>query len=135
MQRLVYISTARGAVSPALVVDILGKSRLNNQRDGLTGLLIVGGSRFFQLLEGPPALLERTYGRIKSDPRHFALVELERKPIAAISLPNWEMAYMEAGGASGDTLAQMVGRLTGGITDLGLQAHLRGFADFHSRAA
>lgn len=135
MERLIYVSTARGQVTPEMVADILGRSRINNGRNGLSGLLIVGGRRFLQVLEGHKVLLDATYHRIKADPRHFALVELERAEIAERSFPDWEMGYMELGSGSEDTLARLVERLTDGVTDASLRANLRGFAELHSRAA
>jgi hypothetical protein len=64
-------------------------SRRNNARDGLSGLLLVGGRRFLRVLEGPTAALDRAYDRIRQDPRHFALVELARRPVSAASFPAW----------------------------------------------
>ncbi|CAA9528586.1 MAG: Sensors of blue-light using FAD [uncultured Sphingomonas sp.] len=132
MKQLVYISTSRSEV-PSLteVESILSASRRNNARDGLTGLLIVGGRRFLQALEGPEAQLSAAYARIKRDPRHFALVELSRKPITKASFPDWAMGY-EAG--RGD-LAELVYQLTSMIDEPSLQAQLRGFAQLHSKAA
>jgi hypothetical protein len=135
MERLIYISTARGEVTPQMVADILGRSRINNGRDGLTGLLIVGGRRFLQVLEGHTVLLDKAYARIKADARHFALVELERAVITERSFPDWEMGYMELGNGSEETLARLVERLTDGVQDASLRANLRGFAELHSRAA
>jgi hypothetical protein len=132
MQQLVYISTSRSEV-PSLteVESILSASRRNNARDGLTGLLIVGGRRFLQVLEGPESRLADAYARIKRDPRHFAIVELSRKPIAKPSFPDWHMGY-EAG--QGD-LGELVYQLTSMINEPSLQAQLRGFAQLHSKAA
>ena len=135
MERIVYISTAQQPIVSETVGKILGQSRLNNQRDGLTGLLIVGGRRFLQVIEGERAPLEAAYRRISADPRHFALVLLERRPISSRSFPNWDMGHIEAGTASGETLATMVGRLTEGVEEPNLRAHLRSFAELHSQAA
>ena len=43
MERIIYISTARSDPDREIVEDILRVSRRNNRRDGLTGLLVVGG--------------------------------------------------------------------------------------------
>ena len=53
--QLVYISTMRAPVSTAECEEILAVSRRNNARDNISGLLVVGTTRFLQLLEGPPA--------------------------------------------------------------------------------
>jgi hypothetical protein len=132
MEQLVYVSTSRSE-APSLVEieSILSASRRNNARDGLSGLLIVGGRRFLQVLEGPAPQLDATYARIKRDPRHFAVVELSRKPVDKLSFPNWDMGY-EAGQGS---LAELVYQLTSMIDEPSLQAQLRGFAQLHSKAA
>lgn len=130
MQQIVYISTSRTAVPASTQVEaILATSRRNNQRDGLSGLLIVGGRRFLQVLEGPRQMLETTYARIKRDPRHFALVELSRRDIAERAFPRWSMGY-EAG-----NLLPLVTGLTEQVADPSLQAQLRSFAELHSKAA
>jgi len=93
----------------------------------------VGGRRFLQVLEGPAALLDATYRRIEADPRHFALVKLSRKPIAARSFPDWEMGYQESG--SGQALSEIVERLVGPLQDRNMRAELSTFAELHTRAA
>jgi hypothetical protein len=132
MEQLVYISTSRSEAPSLMEVEsILSASRRNNARDGLSGLLIVGGRRFLQVLEGPAEQLDAAYARIKRDPRHFALVELSRRALAKRSFPNWDMGY-EAG--QGD-LSELVFQLTSLVDDPSLQAQLRGFAQLHSKAA
>lgn len=135
MERILYVSTSRGPLGKATVIDILERSRRNNRRDGLTGLLVVGGQRFLQVIEGPSAALDRAYERIKADPRHFALVQIERKAIAERAFESWDMGYTEASIGHGATLSSMVEGLTQCVEDPGLRAHLRSFADIHSRAA
>lgn len=132
MQQIVYISTSRAEVpSMAQVEDILASSRRNNKRDELSGLLIVGGRRFLQVLEGPGHMLDLAYTRIKQDPRHFALVELSRRDVAARAFPDWAMGY-EAGD---EELLPLVTALTERVDDLSLKAQLRTFAELHSKAA
>ena len=57
LEQLVYISTSRSPshVPQSEIDAILAVSRRNNGRDGLTGLLAIGGRRFLQVLEGPSA--------------------------------------------------------------------------------
>lgn len=135
MQRLLYVSTSRMPVSPANLADILAASRRNNRRDGLTGLLVVGRQRFLQVLEGDAEALERTYARIRRDLRHFALVELERRSVEQRGFPDWDMGCRNGFRRDDESLAAIVDRLTEGVEDLSLRAHLRGFAELHSAAA
>lgn len=132
MEQIVYISTARVEPDAAMLESILAVSRRNNSRDGLTGLLVVGGRRFLQVLEGPGALCEAAYRRIGYDERHFAMVQLSRKPIDERAFGDWDMGFENAGDVP---LTAMVGLLTERVSDPILQAHFRSFAELHSRAA
>lgn len=137
MEQIVYISTARALVpGAAMLKDILSTSRRNNHRDGLTGVLVVGGCRFLQAIEGPRQSLDQAYRRIQVDERHFALVQLSRKPITTRSFPDWDMAFEQGGSADNfDDLAVVVARMTDTLDDPDLKAQLRSFADLHARAA
>jgi hypothetical protein len=137
MEQIVYISTARAVAPDAqLVEDILRVSRRNNRRDGLTGLLIVGGRRFLQVIEGPKLTLDAAFRRIKSDDRHFAVVELSRRAVTDRSFCDWDMAYQEGGSGEGfSDLVGIVSGMTEPLGDVNLKAQLRGFAELHSRAA
>lgn len=136
MLQLIYISTARGAVDEALLAAILDASRANNVTAGVTGLLVSGGRRFLQALEGPERAVLDTYARIQADPRHFALVLLSCRTVETRSFGNWSMAY-EGGAAVPDDagLVDSVGRLVEGVADPNMRAQFTGFAELHARAA
>lgn len=132
MERIIYISTARSDPDREIVEDILRVSRRNNRRDGLTGLLVVGGRRFLQVLEGPRALTEAAYVRIRADQRHFALVELSRKLITERAFAGWDMGCEQL---DGDDLSTLVHQLTESLHDADLQAQFRSFVELHRKAA
>jgi hypothetical protein len=46
MLQLVYISSCRTEIDPAMLTGIIDISRRNNERAGVTGLLVAGGRRF-----------------------------------------------------------------------------------------
>jgi hypothetical protein len=119
-----------------LLQSILATSRRNNERLGVSGLLVAGGRRFLQALEGPPAAVLATYARIAADPRHFAVVQLSCKEVAARQFGSWAMAH-EAGGESGggSDLQRTVEDLIGPLADKTLRAQFTGFAEIHARAA
>ena len=132
MEQIVYISTSREDIGPLLLDSILASARRNNARDGLTGLLIVGNRRFLQVLEGPSEACLSCYDRIRADPRHFAVVQLSRRTISERSFGDWSMGFEQGGD---EPLSEVVDRLTRHVGDPYLQAHLRSFADLHSKAA
>lgn len=111
MLQLVYISTARGPSPAAAIRDILLASRRNNARDGITGLLYSDGQRFLQAIEGPTDQVQATFERIRADARHWALVVLSRREIAAPEFGDWEMAY-RATGAESNSFVRRVQLLT-----------------------
>lgn len=97
MLQIVYVSTA----APGQVIDpeaILARARVNNGRDGITGMLYFDGTRFMQAMEGPADQVESTLARIKADPRHRALVMLSRRSIETREFGEWAMAAHVPGG-------------------------------------
>lgn len=135
MIRLLYISTARQPITPPVVADILRTSRRNNARCDVTGLLIVGGRRFLQTLEGPDDAVQATFDRISRDSRHFAVVQLAREVIAARQFADWAMGA-QAGATPGDaaSIDQAVAALIAPITDPSLKGYFTGFAERHAAA-
>ena len=136
MLQLVYISTSREVLDPQVLDHILTVSRRNNAAAGVTGLLLSGGRRFLQALEGPEDKVRATYERIFGDPRHFAIVELSRREIASRQFGEWAMGY-NAGGEAGEEndLRGVVRKLILPLTDRHLRAQFLGFAEIHARAA
>ena len=136
IQQLVYISTMRGAASPEMYQQILATSRRNNGRDGITGLLVAGGNRFLQLLEGPTDKVRETYARIRDDERHFATVVLSARTVERRYCPDWTMGYVTGGAAPEQAdLPTIVEVLTAPIEDKLLKAQFTGFAELHGAAA
>ncbi|WP_010219296.1 BLUF domain-containing protein [Sphingomonas sp. PAMC 26621] len=133
MIRLIYISTARATLSSAELDGILRTSRRNNAAVNVTGLLIVGGRRFLQTLEGPSSAVMQTYERIKGDARHFAAVILDNRPITERSFPGWAMGHQPSGTLRGDaTIAKDVAALIAPITDPTVRVYFAEFARKHA---
>jgi hypothetical protein len=134
--QIVYISTARQPMSQDLLDSILAASRRNNARDGVSGLLLAGGRRFLQALEGPGEVVLGTYGRICTDRRHGAVVQLGCRTVAERQFGDWSMAFQAGGEAGpGTDLRSAVTRLIGPLDDPNLRAQFEGFATLHARAA
>jgi len=85
--------------------SILAASRRNNEREGLTGLLVAGAKRFLQALEGPEQAVLDAYARIKSDPRHHAIVLLTGRAVERCDFGDWSMACERAGKARSTRLS------------------------------
>ena len=134
--QLAYISTAKGGVDQPLLDAILSVSRLNNARQDVTGLLVSGGRRFLQVLEGPDQAVLATYARIQNDPRHRGFVLLGCDPVAERAFGQWSMAHRNGGiQVADDSLQQAVEALTAKIANPNLRAQFSGFAKLHGQAA
>jgi hypothetical protein len=93
MIELAYISTSSWSYSKADLDEILLKSRANNRRDGITGLLLYRGGTVLQLLEGEAVSVHSLYEKLRRDARHHSLVTLYDRPLAARKFPHWAMAF------------------------------------------
>lgn len=130
MRRLLYISTARTPINPTELDGILRVSRRNNAAVGVTGLLVAGGRRFLQALEGPEDAVRSTYARIQADPRHFAVVVLADQAIVERSFASWSMGYQPGAPLIGEgKIADEVTALVGPIADPTLRGYFGGFAE------
>lgn len=103
MQRLIQIIyISRSTFTPSgltmgiepNVARILAKSRINNRRNGLVGVLYFGDGCFFQCLEGDEAAVDALYVRLQSDSRHKDIKLFSRKQINALSYADWSMKYV-----------------------------------------
>lgn len=135
MLQLVYISSAKAPVSGAVLDNILAVSRRNNAAVGVSGLLVAGGRRFLQALEGPEQAVLATYARIQADHRHRALVLLSRRQVDERGFGDWSMAYEEGDTPGDDDLRTIIQSLTVRLKDQNLRAQFTGFAEIHARAA
>lgn len=136
MLQIAYISTAKGIVDQALLDSILTVSRRNNAAADISGLLVSGGRRFLQVLEGPDQAVLTTYARIQADPRHRGFVLVTCQGVTERAFGDWSMAYREGGiHISDDRLESAVAALTAKIADPNLRAQFSGFAKLHARAA
>ena len=89
---LLYVS--RSADLDAGDVDgICRQSQLNNQRDGITGLLVFDGAAFCQLVEGPHAALGGLRQRLERDHRHCEMRVLHLGPSPTRRFPSWRLGY------------------------------------------
>lgn len=107
---LVYASRATQPFDEADLRALLQKSRFNNSRDGISGMLTYVKGMFFQMLEGPEDRVEAAYRRISSDPRHDSLRRIQSLRIEKRHFPQWTMGFPTPN-------ADMLSRFTG-YTDL-----------------
>ena len=90
---IVYISTAIADFGAADLLKLLKQARGFNEQAGITGVLMYGGGRFVQVLEGCPAAVRCLYARIEADPRHGRLEVLADGPLARREFKSWHMSF------------------------------------------
>lgn len=95
MIRLLYCSQAKIESTPDSIEAILLASRRNNQKVGITGVLIHGGGMFMQVLEGPEQAVLRTYVKILEDKRQTDGRIIHISPIKDRLFNNWTMGDIE----------------------------------------
>lgn len=90
---LVYISSAIRLMTDAELSELLLKSRQNNDRVGVTGMLLYKDGNFMQVLEGEELEVATVHARIMEDIRHKDILTLLRDPIDARNFGEWSMAF------------------------------------------
>ena len=137
MLQLVYISSARQAITQATCREVLEISRRNNRINNVTGLLVAGKRRFLQAIEGPTDAVRATYAKIVADPRHYACVLLSEHFLNERHFGSWAMGYTPGGSDLSDEarLAAIVTSLVDPVSDASMRAQFIGFAELQSRAA
>ena len=109
-RRVLYVATARKPFSREELAALLAKSRANNERDDVTGMLLYRDSLFIQALEGPPGAMGALLGRIRADSRIINCDLIDDTEAQDRVFPDWRMAFRN-------------------LDDPGIAAH-PGFSDF-----
>lgn len=89
---LTYWSRATSPMSEEELLEILQKSRRNNGRRGVTGLLLYRDQCFLQVLEGSEAVIESLIKTIEADPRHHSFRTLCRET-GPRQFGEWQMGF------------------------------------------
>lgn len=93
MRQIVYFSTAAERQDTIVVAAILAVSRDKNRRHGISGLLIAGGHRYLQVIEGEARAVGSLIHAIRADSRHLGVTVMIDHPVGERSFQNWSMAY------------------------------------------
>ena len=129
MRQIAYFSTAAEPQTAELVHGILVESRINNRRKGITGLLVAGGNRYLQVIEGKREAVQSLYAAIRRDRRHLAVTTLLDREIVDRSFAEWSMAFRrEAELGRFDSFPQTLRYLTQQVGDNVLRGQIELFA-------
>jgi len=92
--RLLYASRANQSLTAEAVEPILCKSRAQNPRRGITGILCYSGDIFMQVLEGGRGEVCELYHKIVADPRHHGVTLLQYEEISERRFADWTMGQV-----------------------------------------
>jgi hypothetical protein len=94
--RLIYASTATAdVVSNETLNDLADKAAKANTERHITGLLILSGNRFLQVLEGPHRHVNALYRNIVRDPRHHDVELVSFEPVDTAYFDDWSMRLVD----------------------------------------
>ena len=98
MRRVVYISQATRAFSQQEIYTLCTNAAAANARNGITGVLVIAGTCFMQVVEGPESALMALVDRLQRDPRHRNIGIIVDEPIWVRSFAEWNMGsfFMDA---------------------------------------
>lgn len=94
MNYILYLSSSTELLSEDQLAEILFISRKNNSIANITGILLYVEGTFLQLLEADKAsILDEVYSRIRTDRRHFNIMEMLRGSHEKRIFPDWSMGF------------------------------------------
>ena len=102
----VYASAAGRDFETEELAALLEVARENNAKLGLTGMLLYAEGSFFQVLEGPPDVVDALYVKIERDQRHGRVTLIIKEPIPKRHFDAWTMGFYKV---SREELAGMSG--------------------------
>lgn len=92
LRQVVYISSATQHFSPEALEELLARARANNERSGITGLLLHHDLSFLQIVEGTRDDVDRLLARIRRDPSHSSMRIVQDEGISERDFKSWAMA-------------------------------------------
>lgn len=104
---LIYVSNARPGLTEEDFLAIMKVSQRNNQRFGISGLLLFNGLNFMQCLEGDRAVAHDRLHHIRLDSRHDGISVVSHREIPRRQFAEWGMAGHYLGARKGSARAEL----------------------------
>lgn len=93
--RLIYKSILRPELLPdAALKNLVRDAAAKNEKAGITGVLLMSGDRFLQVLEGPASFVNELYCKIVADSRHRKVELISYESIPTTFFPDWSMKLL-----------------------------------------
>ncbi len=89
---IAYVSTS-SKLSNHQINELMSDSKLKNEEDGITGVLMYSDQNFFQIIEGEKKIIIELYAKIERDPRHYNLIKIFDRQIKKPSFTSFQNSY------------------------------------------
>lgn len=93
LHQVIYISMATKMMNEQDMHYLLQQATTNNNKTGITGILLYKSGLFLQYLEGTKNAVQNLYTKIKNDRRHTSLIKIHDKDISERVFKNWAMEF------------------------------------------
>ena len=108
IHRLIYKSVATAeVVSNETLSQLESQAAAANAEKGITGLLVLSGNVFVQVLEGTAEDLTALFGRIMQDKRHHKVTLITFQPVVERCFEDWTMRLVDLFDLPGEKRALM----------------------------
>lgn len=94
MLRLTYVSRHNTRNANIEVTRILAQAQRNNERNGITGVLVINDNYFLQSIEGARPVINELLRKLVKDDRHFSLQVIECREVEQRRWSKWSMKYL-----------------------------------------
>jgi hypothetical protein len=95
--RLIYKSMSTQPIDDMMVKSIEERSKDNNSRLEVTGILVASQSEFLQVLEGRIEAVNQVYSKIMRDTRHVDVTLLSYSLVEGRAFEDWSMKCVTIG--------------------------------------
>ena len=93
MISITYVSSAVSRFNETSLLDLVDQCQQNNERLGITGILVYSDGNFMQVIEGADLPTLALYERIRHDIRHRDVTTVHHQSIEVCEFEGWSMAY------------------------------------------
>lgn len=97
LRAFAYSSFTAPGLSDEKQRSIVSQSAAFHRMAGVTGAMLVDGTRVFQYIEGPSDGLDGVVRRIEQSSSHILMKPLLDAPIAQRAVPYWAMTRLDTG--------------------------------------
>jgi Sensors of blue-light using FAD len=94
VHQIIYSSAATVPFSESELATLLLRARSNNERLGVTGLLLSHEGSFLQALEGERAVVDTLFSVISRDKRHDRIAKILTREVEDRHFAGWKMGFV-----------------------------------------